>query len=115
MADPGDGRGDADRGGDEMTQDQMPACQCSAHPSGDDRKRYMAVVEETRDHVVFCCRRCSEITHTAVIQVRTLKYARERARHTVSEQRRDLDPRLIRMMNARKRGGMAIREMKESQ
>lgn len=97
-----------------MTPDQMPACVCTAHPSGDDRRKYMVVAEETRDRVVFCCRRCSEITGTAVIQVRTLKYAREAARHAVSQQRRDLDPRLMRMLNARKRAGLTVRHPEES-
>ena len=93
-----------------MTPDEIPACVCSAHPAGDDKKKYMVVAEETRDHVVFACRRCSEITGTAVIQVRTLAYAREKARYEIREQRRDLDPKLMRMLNARKRGGLRLEE-----
>lgn len=93
-----------------MTPDEMPACVCTAHPKGDDRKKYMVAVEETQDQVVFCCRRCTEITHTAVIQVRTLKRARDKARYEVSQQRKGLDPKLIAMLNARKRGGLKLRE-----
>ena len=96
-----------------MTPDEMPACVCTAHPTGDDRRKYMVVAEETRDRVVFCCRRCSEITGTAVIQVRTLAHARDRAYRAIREQRRDFDPRLMRMLNARKRGGITIRKQEE--
>jgi hypothetical protein len=97
-----------------MDQSSIPACACTAHPSGDDRKKYMVAVEETQDQVVWCCRRCTEITHTAVIQVRTLKRAREKARHEIAEQRRTMDPRLIQMLNRRKRGGLQLREEKHA-
>jgi hypothetical protein len=93
-----------------MTEDDIPSCACTAHPKGDDLKKYMVAVEETQEQVVWCCRRCTEITHTAVIQVRTLKKGRERAQHAIAEQRRNLDPRLIQMLNRRKRGGLSVQE-----
>lgn len=93
-----------------MSSDSVPSCACTAHPSSDDKKKYMVVVECTDDHVVFCCRRCTEITHTAVIQVRSLKRARQKAQYAISEQRRQLDPKLIRMLAARKKGGVRVRE-----
>lgn len=97
-----------------MTSEEVPACACTAHPAGDDKKKYMVAVEETQDQVVWCCRRCTEITHTAVIQVRTLPRGKEVARHSIAEQRRQMDPRLMKMLNARKRGGMRIREEKHA-
>ena len=93
-----------------MTESDIPACACTAHPKGDDLKKYMVAVEETSEQVVWCCRRCTEITHTAVIQVRTLKRGKDKARHAISEQRKNLDPRLIQMLNRRKRGGLKVRE-----
>ncbi len=93
-----------------MTPDDIPACVCTAHPRGDDLRKYMVAVEETRERVVWCCRRCTEITGTAVIQVRTLAYARDRARYAVAQQRRTMDPRLLRMLAARKRGGIRVRK-----
>lgn len=93
-----------------MTPDDVPSCACSAHPTGDDKKKYMVAVEETADQVVWCCRRCTEITHTAVIQVRTLPRGQAVARHSIAEQRRAMDPRLLKMLAARKRGGMRVRE-----
>lgn len=93
-----------------MTSDDIPACACSAHPRGDDLRKYMVAVEETPDHVVWCCRRCTEIAHTPVIQVRTLRRGREKAQHAIAEQRRAMDPRLLRMLMARKRGGTTIRK-----
>ncbi len=91
-----------------MTPDDMPACVSTAHPSGDDRKKYMVVAEETPDMVVFCCRRCTEITHTAVIQVRTLGATRDRARYLSQQERRQMSPNLLRMLQARKRGGVRV-------
>lgn len=93
-----------------MTSDSIPSCVCTAHPAGDDRKKYMVVAEETRDHVVFCCRRCSEITGTAVIQVRTLKHGKDAARYRVAEQRREITPKLRAMLEARKRGRVKYEE-----
>lgn len=93
-----------------MTPDEVPSCACTAHPAGDDKKKYMLAVEEDAEKVVWCCRRCTEITHTAVIQVRTLKRGREKAQYAIAEQRRNLDPGLIAMLNRRKRGGMKVRE-----
>jgi len=96
-----------------MTPDDIPSCVCTAHPKGDDLKKYMVVVEETPEHVVWCCQRCTEISHVSTIQVRTLKRGREKAAHAVAERRRTMDPRLLRMLHARKRGGMTIREMED--
>jgi len=93
-----------------MTEDDIPSCACTAHPKGDDKKRYMVAVEEDAEKVVWCCRRCTEITGTAVIQVRTLKRGRLKAQHQIAEQRKGLDPKLIEMLNRRKRGGMRVRE-----
>lgn len=97
-----------------MTSDDIPACACTAHPKGDDRKQYMVAVEEDSEKVVWCCRRCTEITHTAVIQVRTLKRGREKAQHAITEQRRGLDEKLIQMLNRRKRGGLQVREKQDA-
>lgn len=97
-----------------MTPADIPACVCSAHPPGDDRKKFMVAVEEDSDKVVWCCRRCTEITHVAVIQVRTLPRGIARARYVTDEQRRHMDPRLLRMLMARKRGGVRVREMEEA-
>ena len=88
----------------------IPPCVCSAHPRGEDRTKYMFIAECTADHVVFCCKRCSEIMHEAVIQVRTLARARDKARYEVAQQRRQMDPRLVEMLNARKRGRVRYKE-----
>jgi|SRR5271170_1664967 len=93
-----------------MTSEDIPSCACTAHPKEDDRKKYMVVVEETKDQVVWCCRRCTEICHTAVIQVRSLKRSVEKAKYAISEERRNLDPRLIAMLNKRRRGGLRLKE-----
>jgi hypothetical protein len=93
-----------------MTPDDIPECACSAHPSGDDKKKYMVVAEETNTMIVWCCRRCTEITHTAVIQVRTLRRGREMAQHAIAEQRRAMDPRLLRLLMERKRGRIRYRD-----
>ena len=63
-----------------MTPSEMPPCACTAHDLAD-RRSHMFVAEETAEFVVFCCRRCTEITRTPVIQVRTLDRAKRRARH----------------------------------
>jgi hypothetical protein len=93
-----------------MTSDKIPECACTAHPRGEDKRKYMVAVEETQFHVVWCCKRCTEITHTAVIQVRTLAKGKARAQHAIAEQRRQMDPRLLRMLNARKRGRVRYKE-----
>ena len=93
-----------------MTTNDIPACACTAHPRGEDKRKYMHAVEETPNYVVWCCRRCTEITHTAVIQVRTLKRGRDEARHRIAEQRRQMDPRLLRMLEQRKRGRVRYKE-----
>src|SRR5580704_7857505 len=98
-----------DTGSDQMS-DSIPACVCTAHPRGDDRSKYMFVAECTSEMVVFCCRRCSEIMHEAVIQVRTLGNTKERARWMAQQQRKQMTPELQRMLMARKRGGVRVRE-----
>jgi hypothetical protein len=95
-----------------MTSNDIPACACTAHPHGEDKRKYMHAVEETPNYVVWCCRRCTEITHTAVIQVRTLKRGREQAQHAIAQQRRQMDPRLVRMLEQRKRGRVRYKEAK---
>jgi hypothetical protein len=94
-----------------VTEDDIPQCACTAHPAGDDRRKYMVAVEEDATKVVWCCRRCTEITHTAVIQVRTLRRGREMAQHRIAEQRRNLDPRLVELLNRRVRGRTRLRPM----
>ena len=91
-----------------MTPDQMPACVCDAHPAGDDRKKYMYVAEERPEFVVFACKRCTEITRTPVIQVRSLSN-RDMAQHQVKHQRKQMDPKLLRMIHERKRGRILYR------
>jgi len=93
-----------------MSDSTIPACVCTAHPRGEDRSKYMFVAECTSEMVVFCCRRCSEIMHEAVIQVRTLGNTKERARWMAQQQRRQMDPRLRQMLMARKRGGVRVKE-----
>jgi len=68
----------------------------------------MFVAECTSDVVVFCCKRCSEIMHEAVIQVRTLGPTRDRAKYEAALAHRQLSPELQRMLATRKRGGMRI-------
>jgi hypothetical protein len=97
-----------------VTPDQMPACVCTAHPHGDDRKKYMIVAEETPDMVVFCCKRCSEITKTAVIQVRTMGNTRARAVWQEAEKRKRMDPKLLKMLMARKRPRVRYHREEES-
>jgi hypothetical protein len=86
-----------------MTPEDIPACVCTAHPAGDDRRKYMKAVEESASHVVWCCVRCTEITHTAVIQVRTFGPMREMARAVVRKQRAQLPPEVLRLLEARKK------------
>ena len=89
---------------------KIPACVCTAHPPGEDRRKWMIVAECTSEFVTFCCKRCSEITHTAVVQVRTIGRGREKARYEIEQQRRQMDPRLRAMLERRKRGGVSIKE-----
>lgn len=87
-----------------MTSEDVPSCACTAHPKGDDKKKFMVAVEETQEHVVWCCRRCTEITRTAVIQVRTLPKGKARAKYQVDEKRRNIDPRLLELLHKRTKG-----------
>jgi hypothetical protein len=91
----------------------LPDCACTAHPPGTDKKRWMIVAEETSDMVVFCCKRCSEITKTAVIQVRTLGNTRNRAVYEEAERRKRMDPKLLKMLMARKRPRVRYRREDE--
>ncbi len=90
--------------------DKTPACRCVGHPDGYDKKKYMRAVEETADHVVWCCTLCTELEHTAVIQVVTLPRGKAKARYEIAQQRRSMDPRLLRMLHQRKRGGVRVSE-----
>ena len=87
----------------------IPACVCTAHPSGEDRSKHMYVAECTSEFVTFCCKRCTEITHTAVVQVRTLKNAREKAQYEVQQRRKTMDPKLLKMLHARTKGRVNYR------
>jgi hypothetical protein len=93
-----------------VTPSEYPPCACSIHPGGEDRRKYMFVAECSQDYVVFCCKRCSEIAREAVIQVRALKHARDKAQYEIEQQRRQLPPELLRMLLTRKRGGVRVRE-----
>ena len=93
-----------------MTPDDYPPCVCSIHPRGEDRRKYMFVAECSADAVVFCCKRCSEMAREAVIQVRTLKHARDKAKYEIEQQRRYLPPELLKMLMARRRGRVRVRE-----
>ena len=64
----------------------------------------MFVAECTPEFVVFCCKRCSEIMRSAVIQVRTLGNTRERAKWLAQQQREKLPPGVLQMLKQRKRG-----------
>ena len=98
-----------------MTLDEMPSCACNAHPAGEDKKKYMYVAECTRDFVVLCCKRCTEITRTPVIQVRTFGQLREKAVWEARQQRQRMDPELLRMIHERRRGRVRYkREEKEN-
>jgi hypothetical protein len=92
-----------------MTPDEMPACRCTAHPAGDDRKKYMVIAECTSDFVVFCCKRCSEITKVAVIQVQTFGNLKKKAQYEAMQKRQRMDPELLRMIMARRRGRVRYR------
>lgn len=92
-----------------MTPADYPACVCSLHPPHEDRRKYMFVAE-CSDVVVFCCRRCSEIARDAVIQVRTLKHARDKAKWKVEQQRRHLPPELLKMLISRQRGRVKVND-----
>lgn len=83
---------------------KIPECRCTAHPHGEDRTRWMFVAECTPEFVVFCCKRCSEIMRSAVIQVRTLGNTRERAKWLAQQQREKLPPEVLKMLKQRKRG-----------
>lgn len=95
-----------------MTPDDYPPCACTLHPSGTDRRQWMFVAECNTEVVVFCCKRCSEIAREAVIQVRTLKHAREKAKYEVEQQRRSMPPELLRMLMSRRKGRVRMSEEK---
>jgi hypothetical protein len=92
-----------------MTPDETPACVCTAHPVGEDRRKWMVIAECTSEFVVFCCRRCSEITKVAVIQVQTFGNLRKKAVYEARMQRQRMDPELLKMIVARRRGRVKYR------
>ena len=77
-----------------FAEDRIPACRCTAHPMHEDRRRYMVVVREERDYVVWCCRRCTEISHVSTIQVQILAYGKARARYANRMRQQIYDARL---------------------
>lgn len=87
-----------------VTQSEYPPCACSIHPSGEDKRKYMYVAECTQEFVVFCCKRCSEMARTAVIQVRTLKSTRDKAKYLAEQDRKSLPPQVRAMLNKRVKG-----------
>jgi len=52
-----------------FSEDKVPACRCTAHPPHEDKKKYMYVAKEESDYVVWCCKRCTEISKVPTIQV----------------------------------------------
>jgi hypothetical protein len=62
-----------------FSEDLIPPCRSTAHPAHQDRRKYMFVAKEDAEHVVWCCRRCTEIVGSPAIQVRVLPRGRERA------------------------------------
>jgi hypothetical protein len=64
-----------------FTEDRIPECRSSAHPLHTNKRQWMVVIREDREFVVWCCRRCSEITHSYAIQVQVLPPGQERARY----------------------------------
>jgi hypothetical protein len=96
-----------------VSDDRIPSCVCTAHPKGEDRLKYMFVAECTNEFVTFCCKRCSEITHTAVVQVRTLKYAREKGAYEVAQKRKGMSPELLKLLHARTKGRIRMHEMED--
>lgn len=64
-------------------EDTVPECRSSAHPAHTDRRRWMYVVKQDADFVVWCCQRCTEITGVYAIQVQILPRGRERGRRAL--------------------------------
>ena len=69
-------------------EDIVPECRSSAHPPHTDKRRWMKPVRETDTYVVWTCQRCSEIAHSAAIQVRMMPKGWRRAqwRNRLAEQ-----------------------------
>ena len=86
-----------------FAEDRIPACRCTAHPLHEDRRKYMFVVREEPEYVVWGCQRCSEISHVPTVQVRVLPRGKERARYTLGVGKARFpvnDPRLAAMRRA---------------
>lgn len=67
-------------------EDIVPECRSTAHPAHTDRRRWMKMVREEADFVVWCCQRCTEIAGVPAIQVRMLPRGQARARYTLGPQ-----------------------------
>lgn len=70
-----------------FSEDKIPACRCTAHPSGEDKRKWMKVVKTTDDHVVWCCTRCTEIAKVPTIQVFVLPKGKEKAQYLAAAER----------------------------
>ena len=83
-------------------EDIVPACRCTEHPLHEDRRKYMFVVSEGQEFVVWACQRCTEISHVPTIQVQALARGKARARYQLRRQRQQAlsDPRLAAMRRA---------------
>lgn len=92
-----------------FTEDKVPACRCTAHPSHESKRRWMKVVKEEPDYVVWCCQRCTEISKVPTIQVQfTLrgKAAADYANIEVNREKR----RLLGTGKRPRTGGISIKE-----
>lgn len=67
-------------------EDIVPECRSTAHPPHTDRRRWMKVVREEPDYVVWCCQRCTEITKVYAIQVQILPRGKARGLHALGRQ-----------------------------
>lgn len=72
-----------------FTEDKVPACRCSAHPAHADKRRWMKVVREEADYVVWCCQRCTEISRVPTIQVQFTPRGRAKAQYEGVENERE--------------------------
>lgn len=63
-----------------FSEDIIPECRCSVHPSHTDKRKWMRVVKEEAEYVVWCCERCTEISHIPTVQVQMLPRGWQRAR-----------------------------------
>jgi len=92
-----------------FTEDTVPACRCSAHPAHEDKRKYMKVVKEDADHVVWACMRCTEISKVPTIQVRVLARGKAKADYENVERNREK----LRLLGSGKRprtGSITVKE-----